>query len=262
METEIIKKTELIIFTGNIGCGKSFLASKFAKKGYVVVNNDAITTMVQGGEYALYDPAKKHIYKIAETAIITEALITRFNVVVDRNNMSASDRKRYIDIGEKCNADIHSYDWGCGGQEQLNRRLLTPNGIPMAVWYNAHMAMQKAYEAPELKEGFYTINDAPKRFKFFAFDFDGTIVKSEFPGIGKIRSEMVDKINTIWKGLNNVLIIWTCGGGDSMNVMKEFLITKGIPFDFINENPIVNFGSSKIFAHEYYDDRNRLINDC
>ena len=256
-----MKKTELIIFTGNIGCGKSFLASKFAKKGYVVVNNDAITTMIQGGEYALYDPAKKHIYKIAETAIITEALITRFNVVVDRTNMSVSDRKRYIDIGKKCDADIHSYTWGRGDLASLNKRLLSPNGIPGATWYNVHMDKQKTYEAPKLKEGFDTINYAPKAFKFFAFDFDGTIVENELPDIGKVRNEMVDKIDTVWKGLNNVIIIWTCRCGDSMNIMKKFLITEGIPFDFINENPIVNFGSSKIFAHEYYDDRNRLISD-
>ena len=257
-----MKIPKLIIFTGNIGCGKSFLASKFAKKGYVVVNNDAITTMVQGGEYALYDPAKKPIYKIIETTTIAEALRAGFSVVVDRTNMSVSDRKRYIDIGKACNVDIHSYDWGHGGQEPLNRRLLSPNGIPRATWFNVHMAMQKAYLAPELKEGFDTINDATKAFKFYAFDFDGTIVENDFPGIGKIRGEMVDKINTVWKGLNNVIIIWTCRGGDSMNVMKEFLIAEGIPFDFINKNPIVNFGSSKIFAHEYYDDRNRLIDDC
>ncbi len=257
-----MKKTELIIFTGNIGCGKSFLASKFAKKGYVVVNNDAITTMVQGGEYALYDPTKKPIYKTVEMITISEALRYGFNVVVDRMNMSVSDRKRYIDIGKERNSYIHSYTWGHGGQEPLNRSLLSPNGIPRATWFNVHMAMQKEYEDAELKEGFNTINDAPKAFKFYAFDFDGTIVENDFPGIGKIRGEMVDKINTVWKGLNNVIIIWTCRGGDSMNVMKEFLIAEGIPFDFINKNPIVNFGSSKIFAHEYYDDRNRLIDDC
>jgi len=32
-----------------------------------------------------------------------------------------------------------------------------------------------------------------------------------------------------------------------------------IPFDFINRNPMFNMGSPKIFAHEYLDDRNRLL---
>lgn len=49
--------------------------------------------------------------------------------------------------------------------------------------------------------------------------------------------------------------------GDKLNRMRKFLIDEKIPFDFINENPLVDFGSRKIFAHEYYDDRNKKLTE-
>ena len=50
---------DLILMVGNIGCGKSTLANRLGKMGAVVINNDAITTMVQGGDYGRYDSNKK-----------------------------------------------------------------------------------------------------------------------------------------------------------------------------------------------------------
>jgi len=50
--------------------------------------------------------------------------------------------------------------------------------------------------------------------------------------------------------------LWTCRSGDYLDQMRKFLIDNSIPYDFINENPMVNFGSPKIYANKYYDDRN------
>ena len=248
---------ELIIFTGNIGCGKSLIASKLAKNNYVIVNNDAITTMIQGGEYGLYDPAKKPIYHHVEGMAIVKSLALGFSVVVDRTNMKISDREKYIDIGKLASVPIRSFDWGSGLEITLARRIAKPNGIPEETWESVHKFMHDSYEAPSLNEGFNAVQAMGfRRFKFYAFDFDGTIVEKAFPEIGHTRERIIKRMHEIWEDLNNIIIIWTCRGGNKLNQMRNFLLKDKIPFDFINENPLVNFGSPKIFAHEYFDDRN------
>ena len=129
-----MKKPELIIFTGNIGCGKSTMATELAKQGYVIINGDLITTMVQGGNYGAYDPKKKPIYHAIERAGIVTALFHKFSVVVDRTNMKASDRARHIEWGKDHGALIKSYCWGPGEIEDLNRRLKDPKGVPENQW--------------------------------------------------------------------------------------------------------------------------------
>lgn len=249
------EKQELIVFTGNVGSGKSLMASKLAKRGYVIINNDAITTMVHGGEYGMYNPSMKRVYSEVEMGVIGVAFQEGFSVVVDRTCMKVSDRERYIDIGKTFGANIHSFDWGPGNEKTLNRRLANPNGIPGKQWENVHKRMAASYESPCLEEGFHSRESGPKDYFFYAFDFDGTIVKNKFPDIGKEISETTEKIRELWENVRNIIIIWTCRSGDYLNEMKAFLIKEKIPFDFINENPLVDYGSPKIFAHEYYDDR-------
>jgi len=250
---------DLIIFTGNIGCGKSLVASKYAKKGYVVVNMDSITTMVQGGEYGIYDKDKRVVYHETEDACIRMALKTGFSVVVDRTNMKVSDRRRYIDIGKQYNACIHSHDWGPGNERSLNRRLSNPNGITAKQWRKVHKYMQESYESPSLDEGFHSKDGGIKDYIFHAFDFDGTIVENKFPEIGNKKTNTVKKIKEIANDLSNIIIIWTCRSHDNLNEMRAFLLTEDIFFDFINENPVVGWGSPKIYAHYYHDDRNEMV---
>jgi hypothetical protein len=252
-------KPELIIFTGNIGCGKSTLASKLAKKGYVVINMDSITAMVQGGEYGLYDAAKKPVYHSMERAGIESALSNGLSVVVDRTNMKISDRAKYIEIGKKHGANIRSFDWGVGTASDLGRRLINPNGVPAKQWHDVFKYMAGSYEPPSLDEGFDSRDGGIRSYQFYAFDFDGTIVGNKFPEIGALIPSTVKKMSTVWENYGNMIIIWTCRSGDYLNQMKAFLLKEKIPFDFINENPLVDYGSPKIFAHEYYDDRNEAL---
>jgi len=152
-----MKKLELIIFTGNIGCGKSTKASELAGQGYVIINGDLITSMVQGGEYGKYDPEKKPIYHAIEHAGIMTALSNNFSAVVDRTNMKVSDRARYIFMGKFHHALITSYCWGPGQPEDLKRRLEDPKGIPEKQWREVFDYMGGEYEAPTLEEGFGSI---------------------------------------------------------------------------------------------------------
>ena len=246
----------LSIMTGNIGSGKSLLAMKYAKMGQVVVNMDCIQKMVGGGEYGLYDNEKKEVYHAAEIITIESALNLGLSVVVDRTNMDRKRRARFIEAGKSYAKEIISIDFGKGTQDGLNRRLDTPHGIPRAQWEDVYAYMKKSYEPPSLEEGFNQLIEAPKSFKFYAFDFDGTIVKNKFPEIGEIIDGTVEIMNSLWSEMKNIIIIWSCRSGDYENQMRAFLLKNKLPFDFINQNPVFDTGGRKIFAHEYYDDRN------
>lgn len=256
---------ELVIFTGNIGCGKSTMARKYAHRGYVVVNMDSITTMVHGGVYGLYNPKMKEIYKGAEHTFISSALVEGFSVVIDRTCMKRSDRLGYIETvctfrklpTGKNGVRIISMDWLSGNESGLQRRINNDRGITVDQWSKVHAAMQESYEKPTKDEGFDEIISAYHRFYFRAVDFDGTIVKDDFPNIGAPISDMIDKMREWEKDMGNITIVWTCRSGNLLNEARDFMLKNDIPFDFINENPMVEYdGSPKIFASEYYDDRN------
>lgn len=245
---------EIVIFTGNIGSGKSLLASKYAKKGYVIINNDDITRMVQGGEYGAYDFQKRTIYKAIEFAGIEEALNCGLSVVIDRTNMKKSDRARYIEVGKKYGAKIISRDFGIGSIDTtLTRRFKDHKGVPNEVWCSVFAKMASSYEAPHHDEGFDEIVIAPKRYTVHAFDFDGKIVINKYPIIGDIIPDTIAKMNEIWNKEDNIIIIWTCRADNDLRLMKKFLLDNKVPFDFINENPLFETGSRKIFAHYYYE---------
>jgi predicted kinase len=247
---------ELVLTVGNIGSGKSLLAAKFGKMNHVVVSMDSIQQMISGGIYGAYDVAKKPVYQAVEESTIESALQCGLSVFVDRTNMNRKSRKRFINLAKKYTDKIICYDFGGGDASCLERRLKNPHGVPAKKWNGVFEFMRNSWEKPTIEEGFSNIILAPKRFRFYAFDFDGKIVENAFPEIGEIIDGTVSKINRLWEDLQNIIIISTCRSGDYENLCRDFLIKNKIPFDFINENPIFDTGSRKIFAHEYHDDRN------
>jgi len=95
--------------------------------------------------------------------------------------------------------------------------------------------------------------------KIIAVDFDGCLVKNEYPKIGdpivdvilKLKQEQLDGAK---------VILWTCRRGDLLNAAVYFCLQAGIRLDAINENlpeMIEFFGGDtrKVFANEYWDDR-------
>lgn len=237
------------ILVGNIGSGKSTIARKLANQGDVVVNMDNIQESIAGGLYGAYDREKKDIYHAVESTIIESALKSNYPVCVDRTNMDKKRRASFIEIGKKYTNNIKCFDFGPGSEDDLQRRLNNSKGTPGETWKKVFDFMKASYEKPELSEGFSEIIIPPGQYKFHAFDFDGLIVKNKFPKIGDIISGTVDRMNEIYKDLENIIIIWSCRSGDYESSMRDFLLKNKIPFDFINENPIFNTGSRKIFAH-------------
>ncbi|AZO96156.1 hypothetical protein [Halocella sp. SP3-1] len=99
-----------------------------------------------------------------------------------------------------------------------------------------------------------------KNRKIIAVDFDGTIVKDEWPRIGEIKIDVMRRLEQEIKENDAYIIIWTCRAGKQLDEMQKWLDKYYLPYDRINANaPWIldewKRDNRKIFAHEYWDDR-------
>lgn len=93
----------------------------------------------------------------------------------------------------------------------------------------------------------------------FAIDFDGTIVRDDYPHVGDLIPEAAEAIREL-KRMGHQVIIWTCREGPARDAMIYFLKQQEIPYDRVNEHvpeQIQRYGADprKIFANYYIDDR-------
>lgn len=93
-----------------------------------------------------------------------------------------------------------------------------------------------------------------------AVDFDGTIVKNAYPGIGAPMKDAAEALR-YFKKRGHTIIINSCRAGNYVDDMRQYLLYNGIPFDFINENDpkrTAQYGGDtrKISADVYIDDKN------
>lgn len=98
--------------------------------------------------------------------------------------------------------------------------------------------------------------------KIYAFDFDGTLAKTDYPTILEPNHSVIEYA----KGLRNeghTLILYTCRHDKELDEAVEFCKAHGLTFDFINENVpenIEKYGDCrKIYADVYIDDHARGI---
>lgn len=96
-----------------------------------------------------------------------------------------------------------------------------------------------------------------------AVDFDGTLVKDMYPGIGTINQPVWDAVLAAQsKGAK--LILWTCRNGYQLQDAVIFCADNGLHFDAINENldevkVLYKGDTRKVFADVYIDDRNAKL---
>ena len=92
-----------------------------------------------------------------------------------------------------------------------------------------------------------------------AVDFDGTLVKDEFPEIG-------EPIDYVWKELRKAqakgakIILWTSRDGQRLKEAVEYCVSKELHFDAINSNldecqVLFDNDTRKVYANEYWDDK-------
>lgn len=99
-----------------------------------------------------------------------------------------------------------------------------------------------------------------------AVDFDGTLCENKYPEIGEPNKELIDYLKKRQEN-GERLILWTARNEEQTQQAVKWCKEQGLIFDAVNENLpeiIEAFGgdSRKIFANEYIDDRNRLLESC
>lgn len=93
-----------------------------------------------------------------------------------------------------------------------------------------------------------------------AIDFDGTIVRSDYPNIIGPQPYAADVINALHEN-GNYIIIWTCRTGEILLEAINWLLEHDIRFNRINDHNPENLslygdGGKKIYADVYIDDKN------
>lgn len=109
------------------------------------------------------------------------------------------------------------------------------------------------------------VNLEEKRRAIIAVDFDGTLCKDNYPGIGEPRKEIIDFIK-FQKDTGAALILWTCRVGDQLQEAIKWCRHHGIEFDEINKNMpdhIAKYENDtrKVYADIYLDDRCLSLDD-
>lgn len=105
-----------------------------------------------------------------------------------------------------------------------------------------------------------TLFEVPTDKLILAIDFDGTIVKDQFPYIGHPNENAIESLQEL-KSYGVKLILWTCRSQEYLTDAVNFCKKNGVIFDYINKPvPDPHFGkpedrSPKPFAHMYLDDR-------
>lgn len=101
--------------------------------------------------------------------------------------------------------------------------------------------------------------------KIIAVDFDGTLVKDEWPNIGEPREDMFLVLKLLKEKYNVKLILWTSRNdntkyGDLLQEALHFCKEKGLDFDAVNENikevvDLTGADTRKVYADIYIDDK-------
>jgi len=148
-------ENEIIILVGNIASGKSTLTRKYAAEGYLIINDDAIVSALHGGDGGAYEKTLKPLYKAVEDCIFSHGAALGRSIVIDRPNMSISNRRRYIGMAKSRDMSVRAVVMPM--QDVLThatRRYNTDNrGLTLTAWTKAAMRIANSYEAPSLNEG-------------------------------------------------------------------------------------------------------------
>ena len=99
-----------------------------------------------------------------------------------------------------------------------------------------------------------------------AVDFDKTLSLGDWPGVGPPNETVLEAVLRR-QAAGDKIILWTCRSGEELSAAVSWCEDHGLVFDAVNENlPEIleawgNKDTRKIFANEYWDDRNISLED-
>lgn len=143
-------KLELLV--GNIASGKSTYCKESAENGNIIVNDDAIVNVVHAGNYKLYRKEFKPIYKSAENAILSTALVMGHSVTIDRPNHTIAMRRRYIGLAKSFDADVKiiMFKWDTPEIHARRRFESDSRGLSYEYWLEVARKHADNYEPPNV----------------------------------------------------------------------------------------------------------------
>lgn len=146
----------VLLFIGPICSGKSTLAKEAAKKGLIVINDDAVVMACHAGVYSLYSKKLKPLYKSIEMSMLATALSMGRSVVIDRPNMGAASRARFVATAKAFDARLTAVLFPNAGPEvhAAKRFLSDARGLPIEHWVAAARRHQSMWNPPTREEGF------------------------------------------------------------------------------------------------------------
>lgn len=98
--------------------------------------------------------------------------------------------------------------------------------------------------------------------KIIAVDFDGTLSKGKWPGVGVPNHSLIEKLIYLQKE-GNKIILWTCREGEALKNAIEWCKEFNLVFDAINDNlpevqELYGNNSRKISCDIYIDDKSYI----
>lgn len=92
--------------------------------------------------------------------------------------------------------------------------------------------------------------------RIVAVDFDGTIAKHEYPGIGAECPGALDVLKWMVREKHARIILYTMRSGDELDAALSWLAARGVVPWSVNANPEQSdwTASPKPYAHIYIDD--------
>jgi predicted kinase len=155
-------KPTIYVLCGMIASGKSTYCKNAAKKGIIILNDDAIVNLLHADNYTLYDQKLKILYKSVENNIISLALCLGKDIIIDRGlNVSKDSRLRWIALAKSFDVNCEAIVFDRQTPEiHANRRFNSdPRGHTYTYWLNVATHHNKIYWVPTIAAGFNQIHE-------------------------------------------------------------------------------------------------------
>ncbi len=153
----------VVILVGNIGTGKSTLAQQLVDDGFLTLNTDSLVRSLNNGWYK-FNPRLGELYRGFLVGGLELLLKNGLDVCVDCTNVTIEGRCNLLKtIRGSGNypqiTSIGCYDFGCGDESSLQRRLANSRVVSEVVWRKVHTKFKNDYDEPTMDEGFDFIEE-------------------------------------------------------------------------------------------------------
>jgi len=151
----------ITVLVGPQASGKSTYASDQALKGALIVSDDAVYSMLHGNHYDLWSKDLIPTYKAIEMSIITTAILSGRDVIIDRPNTQKATRQRYVGIARAfdqfCKAVVFKFEKP--EVHAMRRWTKDHRGLSLDTWQRACERVIQAYQPVTFDEGFFEIEN-------------------------------------------------------------------------------------------------------